>query len=176
MSKKANIFILVSIIATLLFSCNNSNFKSPKAVFTVDEVFKISQDNNIAFIDVRDSDEVSEESYKLKNLTNIPLDNLEQKLKEIPKDKQVILLCKSGNRSQKAYDLLKQKGFINIANMEGGMNAWKEKNYPIAINSTTSKTEKQACCSDPTSSDCNTDGTCKTSEPKKEEKACCPKK
>lgn len=170
---------LTSVFATLMLlfiSCDNSNFKSPKAIYTVDEVFKLSKDNNVTFIDVRDTEEVNEESYKLSNLTNIPLDDLEEKLKEIPKDKQVVLLCKSGNRSQKAYDLLKQKGFKNMANMEGGLMAWKDKNYPINTNSSKSKTGKTACCADPKSSNCNPDGTCKPKESKKVEKACCSSK
>lgn len=173
--KKLNILLLVTIFTTHLISCDNSNFKSSKALFTVDEVYKLSNDKNIAFIDVRSANEVKEESYKISNITNIPLDNLEDRIKEIPRDKQVILLCESGNRSQKAYNVLKEKGFINMANMEDGIIAWKDKNYPINLNSDVAETEKKACCADPKSSDCNPDGTCKPSEKKKEEKECCPK-
>lgn len=51
-------------------------------------------------------------------------------MNSIPKDKQVILACQKGGRSQKAFDLLKEKGFTNMANLEGGMNAWSEAGLP----------------------------------------------
>lgn len=159
--KKLKSFFFLSIFTAVIISCTNSSFKSPKALFTVDETFELSRNKNVTFIDVRDAEEVKEESYKLNNLINIPLDDLEGKLKEIPKDKQVILLCKSGNRSKKAYEILKQKGFENIANMEGGLMAWKDKNYPINISSSETKTDKKSCCADSKSSKCKPDGTCK---------------
>ena len=41
------------------------------------------------------------------------------------------MACRSGKRSQKAYDLLKEKGFTNMTNMKGGLLKWEEKGLPI---------------------------------------------
>lgn len=112
-------------------------------------------------MDVRSAEEVAEMTYDVKNYINIPLDELEQNLDKLPKDKQLILVCKSGNRSGKAYDLLKEKGYTNISSMSGGINEWSALKLPIK--------KGEACCADPTSDKCNPDGTCKP----KEEKACC---
>ena len=60
---------------------------------------------------------------------------------------------------------LKAKGFENVANMEGGMNAWSENGLPTLAGG-----EKKACCANPNSKDCNPDGTCKKTA---EKKACC---
>lgn len=166
--------ILILSVATSLFlvACNNSqteiastettkkdsmssNFKSPKADITVEEAFAISKEN-VLIIDVREPDELAELAYDVKNIKNIPLGELESRLTEIPKDKQVVVVCKRGGRSSQAYELLKEKGYINIANMEGGMEAWSEKGLP-----TLTRSEKKACCSNPNSKDCNPDGTCK---------------
>ncbi len=59
---------------------------------------------------------------------------LETRIGEVPKDKQVIVVCRSGGRSSNAYELLKSKGFENISNMEGGMNAWHDKGFPVKTN------------------------------------------
>ncbi len=128
--------IIASIIAftcIFLYSCNtNSTQKKPKSIeenITVTEAYKLLQ-NDALLIDVRDPEELGEKSYAVKNVKNIPLGDLGLNLTEIPEDKQVILACQKGGRSQEAFDFLKTKGFTNISNMEGGMNAWKEAGLP----------------------------------------------
>ena len=104
-------------------------FKAEKEKLSVTEAAKLLSDGAL-LIDVRDADELAEQSYAVKNVINIPLGELEKQLSRIPKDKLVILACQSGHRSGEAFDTLKQRGFINIANMEGGMNAWVEAGLP----------------------------------------------
>jgi rhodanese-related sulfurtransferase len=58
------------------------------------------------------------------------LDELETRVNEVPRDKQVVLVCRSGNRSQVAYDILKQAGFDNMTSMKGGLKAWRSAGYP----------------------------------------------
>jgi rhodanese-related sulfurtransferase len=169
---KKTILIIYALASAFFVSCNNSqtetikadatkmdststNFKSPKADINVDEAFTLSKQGAL-IIDVREPDELAEISYDVSNIKNIPLGELEARLAEVPKDKQVIVVCKRGGRSSKAFNLLKEKGFENISNMEGGMEAWSEKALP-----TIEGGQKKACCSNPNSKDCNTDGTCK---------------
>lgn len=42
------------------------------------------------------------------------------------KDEEVVLICRSGGRSGRATQFLKNQGFANVRNLEGGMLAWKE--------------------------------------------------
>lgn len=147
---KKTILILSTILSITFFACNNSktetvnsevnkvdstsiNFKSPKADITVDEALAWSKEGAL-IIDVREPDELVEIAYDLKNIKNIPLGQLESRISEVPKDKQVILVCKRGGRSSQAFDLLKEKGFENISNMDGGMEAWAEKGLPVIKN------------------------------------------
>ena len=155
------IFILTSIATLFMVSCNNANFKSPKETFTPIEVAEMLK-GNVLMVDVRNANEVAQQAYDVKNIINIPLDNLETNMNKIPKDKQVILVCQSGNRSGKAYEQLKKEGFTNIANMQGGMKAWIEAGLPTKSNEALVNGDKKACCADPNSKDCNPDGTCKT--------------
>ena len=124
---------IIAAACIFFYSCNTNstqkNLKSIKENITVAEAYKLLQDDAV-LIDVREPEELGEESYDVKYIKNIPLGDLGLNLTEIPEDKQVILACQKGGRSQEAFDLLKTKGFTNISNMEGGMNAWKEAGLP----------------------------------------------
>ncbi|MCE9538572.1 MAG: rhodanese-like domain-containing protein [Bacteroidetes bacterium] len=175
---KKGIIILSFLASFYLVGCSNSNtsetkttealidsanaeFISPKTDISVDEAFELTKKEAL-IIDVREQDELAEMAYDVKNVKNIPLGELESRFAEIPKNKQVIVVCKRGGRSSQAYELLKEKGFKNISNMEGGMDAWTEKGLP-----TLEGGEKKACCANPNNKDCNPDGTCKKPSEKK---------
>lgn len=164
------ILTLSAVTSIFIMSCNSNsskkNFVSEKETIAVKEAVEILKSNAI-LIDVREPDELTEQSFDVKNSINIPLDSIESNINSIPKDKQVILACQRGGRSQKAYVFLKGKGFTNIANLEGGMNAWDEAGLPTKTGVTTNK----ACCANPNSKDCNPDGTCKLIASEKEK--CC---
>lgn len=99
------IIFTLTVLATFAVSCNNSNFKSPKETFTTNEVSEMIK-GDVLLVDVRNADEIAEQSYDVKNSINIPLDSIEAKMNLIPKDKQVILVCQGGKRSKEAYDIL----------------------------------------------------------------------
>ncbi|MEQ2527580.1 rhodanese-like domain-containing protein [Bacillaceae bacterium CLA-AA-H227] len=79
-------------------------------------------DVNKQYIDVRTPAE-----YKANNIQgfkNIPLQQLPKKLNELSKDKEVIIICQSGMRSNKASTILKKNGFTQVTNVRGGMSTW----------------------------------------------------
>jgi rhodanese-related sulfurtransferase len=61
----------------------------------------------------------------------IPLGELEQRVSEIPRDRQVLAICHSGQRSLAAATYLQALGFRDVINVEGGTAAWIERGYPI---------------------------------------------
>jgi rhodanese-related sulfurtransferase len=152
------IFFTITAIATLfLVSCSNSNFKSPKEVYTPKETFEMLK-GDVLLVDVREADEIAEQAYDVKNIITIPLDSIESKIALIPQNKQVILVCRSGNRSGKALTLLQNKGYTNAANMSGGIIAWSKEGLPTIEEETVAQT---SCCAKPNAANCNPDGTCK---------------
>lgn len=163
--------LCIVLIVIGIASCNSSNFISSKQSFTVKEVAEML-DDKVLFVDVRNTDELAHQAYDVKNILNIPLDSLVGKKSLIPKDKQVILVCQSGNRSGQALEILKKMGYTNTANMIGGMNAWSEAGLPVKINELPVKVYPKACCSDPNSENCGPDGTCKPNA-KTETNKCC---
>jgi sulfur-carrier protein adenylyltransferase/sulfurtransferase len=90
----------------------------------------IASKSNIQIIDVREPFE-----FDLGNIggVNIPLGTLDQNLKMISKDKQVIVLCKSGGRSNKAVMELKELGYLNVINLSGGLLQWKKEIDPTLL-------------------------------------------
>lgn len=55
----------------------------------------------------------------------VPRAQLEERVEAlIPKDKQVVIYCRSGNRSVFAADTLQEMGYANVASMAGGIGAW----------------------------------------------------
>ncbi len=89
---------------------------------TVQEL-KQKKDNNEVFtlLDVREEFE-----FHISNIDGqlIPLDQLPDRLDELDKDKEVIVMCRTGGRSAKACELLSENGFENVSNLKGGVNAW----------------------------------------------------
>ena len=119
---------------------------------------KLMVRNGALLVDVREDDEVAEIAYDVENIINVPLSELESRITEVPKDKELIIACRSGNRSRMAAKMLDENGYMNLKNLDGGMLAWQEKNLEVISNG---KSTKKACCANPNSKDCNPDGTCK---------------
>ena len=65
------------------------------------------------------------------NARLIPLGSLATRLAEIPRDREVLLICRSGNRSGSAQRQLLQLGYQQIFNVSGGMNAWAGAGLPV---------------------------------------------
>jgi rhodanese-related sulfurtransferase len=63
--------------------------------------------------------------------TLIPLGQLSQRLAELPRDREIIAIGRSGNRSGAATGLLRRAGFTQVRNMAGGMNAWCRAGLPV---------------------------------------------
>lgn len=97
-------------------------------------------------VDVREKDEVSELAYDVPNIINIPLSEFETRFNEIPKDKDVIMVCKGGSRSLRATGFLVNHGFTNVVNMQHGIARWVQKGFPTKGN-TAVVTGSDSCCS-----------------------------
>lgn len=81
-------------------------------------------------LDVRTPEEFA--TGHLQNAKNIPVKELESRLKEIEKSKNqaVIAVCESGIRSSSAVAILKKAGFDQAVSLEGGIAAWKSQGMP----------------------------------------------
>lgn len=74
-------------------------------------------------LDVRTAEEYKEGHVPGANL--IPLNQLGRRFGEIPRDRNVYIMCRSGTRSAEATVWLLKKGFDNVYNISGGMLKWQ---------------------------------------------------
>lgn len=81
--------------------------------------------NGAAIIDVRSKSEFA--SGHVKGSVNIPLEQIPANIEKLKKHEQIIVCCRSGNRSGQAKRVLESKGFRNITN--GG--SWQNVNQNI---------------------------------------------
>lgn len=98
-------------------------------------------------VDVRENDEVAELSYDVPNLLHIPLTQFEERFNEIPKDKPVVMVCKSGGRSLRAAGFLVNHGYENVVNMQHGIIRWVQKGFPTNGDTTSVLGSGGDCCS-----------------------------
>ena len=89
---------------------------------TTEEALALWQVGEAVIIDVRTPKEYQE--GHIPDVPLIPLDQLENRLEEVPQERQVLLICRSGRRSSLGTNFLRSKGFEQVYNIEGGMLAW----------------------------------------------------
>ena len=92
------------------------------------ELKKLRDENaDFELIDVREDYEYEEVNIGGKH---IPMGEVLDRAGEIPKDKKVVVHCRSGKRSASVIQALEQKGYSNLYNLKGGILAWLDEYEP----------------------------------------------
>lgn len=90
---------------------------------TIDQALADWKDHSVIILDVRTPSEYAEGHIPGAKL--IPLDQLPNRLNEVPKEGKVYVICRSGNRSSQATNFLRDNGFSNVFNVTSGMTSWR---------------------------------------------------
>ncbi len=124
-------------------------------------------------VDVRERDEVAQLAYDVPNLINISLSEFEERYQELPKDKELVMVCRGGGRSLKATYYLMNMGYENVVNMQHGIVRWVQKGFPTKgdTNSVLAKSDSSSCCS-PASATNASSGSC-CDAPNSDGSPCC---
>ncbi|MFO7448346.1 MAG: MBL fold metallo-hydrolase [Ignavibacteriaceae bacterium] len=105
----------------------SEGFKPVTAVWLYEN---ISKGKDLFLLDVRESFELL--MGKVDGVTNIPIGELPKRLNELPdKNKEIVCICASGNRSFEAAHFLSSKGYKNIYNLEGGTYGWLQYGFEV---------------------------------------------
>ncbi|QAS53886.1 rhodanese-like domain-containing protein [Halobacillus litoralis] len=83
---------------------------------------RIGRKEDFTVIDVREDDEVAQ--GMVPTAKHIRLSDVPQSVDQLPKDKEYVMICRSGRRSMNAAEFMNENGFSNVKNMEGGMLGW----------------------------------------------------
>ncbi len=79
----------------------------------------------VRVLDVREPDEFTGPLGHIRGAVLLPLGELAQRAKELPKDKPIVAVCRAGSRSAHATAILQKAGFSDVANLPGGMLRWR---------------------------------------------------
>lgn len=93
-----------------------------KEITAKEVLAKLDGGEKLHLIDVREDDEVAQ--GKVPGVQHIPLGEVPARLDELDKNKQYIMICRSGGRSGNACNFLQEQGY-DVMNMTGGMLDWE---------------------------------------------------
>ena len=86
---------------------------------------------DVHVLDVRTRIETDEEQARIKGAQIIPINELRTRLSEVPRDKPVMTICRSGKRSVLAFNILRDAGHEQVANVNGGLLRWYAEGLPV---------------------------------------------
>jgi rhodanese-related sulfurtransferase len=112
--------LLIILLVAILTACGISS-EGYRNVSS-EEAKELIDNKEVVVLDVRTPDEYQE--GHIPNAILLPLQELENKLNDLDKEEPYLVVCRSGNRSAQASEILTSNDFTNIYNMTGGMNSW----------------------------------------------------
>ncbi|MCW4011695.1 MAG: rhodanese-like domain-containing protein [Candidatus Bathyarchaeota archaeon] len=97
---------------------------------SIDTAIDLMEDKpKLVILDVRTPVEYSE--GHIENAVNIPVDALETRLNELNKDDEILVYCRTGNRSSTAIEILDEAGFTKLYHMHEGISVWIDQGHPV---------------------------------------------
>lgn len=129
-------FILTVLILSIISGCLTDTKTPDKSGYiniSVIDAKKLIDSEDVYILDVRTPQEYNSGHINGSNLMaiqDIPKEGREFKLKDIPKDKKILVYCRSGSRSAQASQILVDNGFTRVYNMQGGIIEWMDAGYP----------------------------------------------
>ncbi len=130
--------IILSVMIVAIFSGCVSDTKPPgKTQYTdisVQQGKAMIDRGEVFILDVRTQEEYASghiNGSTLLAVQDIPKQELTEKLKEIPKNRKILVYCRSGRRSAEASGILAENGFAQVYNMQGGITEWMNSGYEV---------------------------------------------
>lgn len=134
------VILLLLLITVFFFSMQKKEVSAGFETVTVEEAGEMVEKDEVFILDVRTPAEFN--SSHIEGATLIPVTNsggsnlssdqlLEARINEVPRDKKILVYCRTGHRSITASNLLVAAGYSDVYNMEGGITAWTGAGYPV---------------------------------------------
>ena len=90
----------------------------------------IKENNSLVVLDVRTPQEYARDGH-IAGARLMPLSTLPARINELPADKTIVCVCRSGARSATACESLYEAGITNVMNLSRGMIGWKRSGLPV---------------------------------------------
>lgn len=128
MRRQIRLWIPVLLIA-LATACASAAGGEAEGVITL-EALKTKMDAKADFVLVDVRTDAEWKAGHLPGAIHIPLNDIPAKASSLPKNKEIVLYCRTGRRSAQAYSYLASQGFTNLKNYKGSWTEWSAKNMP----------------------------------------------
>ena len=113
------LILIIILVALIIYRLSPT--KGVKTI-TTEELKSVLNDPDKVFIDVRSP--IEYKGQHIQQFQNVPL---KSKFNDLPKDKEIVVICQTGIRSNQACKKLKRRGYKNITNVRGGLSYWNFK-------------------------------------------------
>lgn len=134
------VIFLLLLTTIFFFSMQKKEVPSGFETVSVEEAREMIEKDEVFILDVRTPAEFN--SSHIEGATLIPVTNsggsnlssdqlLEARINEVPRDKKILVYCRTGHRSTAASNILVAAGYSDVYNMEGGITAWTVAGYPV---------------------------------------------
>lgn len=126
--------LLIVLVAATLMLISSQRGEADGATAVLPAEISVAEavtmrESGAFILDVREQFEW--DSFHIPHSTHIPLGELNQRLSEIPADQEVVVVCRTGNRSQEGRNILQAAGWNQVTSMAGGVVDWQAAGYPI---------------------------------------------
>jgi rhodanese-related sulfurtransferase len=133
-SRKTTVIVMVVVaivaIAAALYTPKLLHWGEDYGDVTVQEASKLIGDKaELVILDVRTVSEYND--GHIEGAINIPVEELANRLSELNKNDELLVYCRTGNRSTTAVNILKDAGFTKIYHMYEGISVWIQQGYPV---------------------------------------------
>ena len=120
--------ILTAIVGFLVLRQVNPKGNSSPLEITIAQAAE-KRGQGAYILDVRQPEEWIQ--FHIPGAILIPLGELPSRLNEVPKDREVVVVCRTGRRSAQGRDILRDAGYSEVTSMAGGVTQWQAQGLPI---------------------------------------------
>lgn len=123
--------IVIGLLIGVVFLLNQNGSASAVQLPTSITVTNAAQlfEAGAFLLDVRSREEWNEQH--IEGAVLIPVEELPSRISEVPTDQDILIICRSGNRSAQARDLLRGYGLKRTTSINGGINSWIASGLPV---------------------------------------------
>ncbi len=123
-------FVLLLVVAAVVAGCASGGDLPPQ-ISPREAQSRLQNDEDAILLDVRTVEEWANDGRSPAAVL-IPLDELQARAPaELDPEATIMVICRSGNRSRTAADLLRQMGYRHVTEVEGGMRNWVAQGLPL---------------------------------------------
>lgn len=123
------IIFLILVVPIIYTQLQRTSPKIGYGDVTIEQAHELVEGRKpLIILDVRNDWEF--EDGHLEGAINIPVDDLEGRLGELDEEEDILVYCRTGNRSTRAAQILRENGFERMYHMVDGIEGWKAAGYP----------------------------------------------